>query len=195
MTSPAPLPPATELREQLLNVLKTKGLRRLDKPVQLASGAMSQDFIDGKEALQSGPDLLLAAQAMTATIAEVDIEFDAAGGMTMGADAMSAAIAVVNGCRWFVVRKEPKNRGTRKLIEGASLGAGDRVLMVEDVVTTGGSTFKALDVVAETGAQVVAAVALVDRGDTATPGFVERNIPYFPMATYITLGIAPVISP
>jgi orotate phosphoribosyltransferase len=91
-----------------------------------------------------------------------------------------------------LVRKEPKSRGTRRLIEGARIGSGDKVLLVDDVVTTGGSILKALSAIKETGAKVVAAVTLVDRGDHARPRFDGLGVPYFPMATYEDMNIDPV---
>ena len=118
--------------------------------------------------------------------------FDAVGGLTMGADALAVGIAAVSDTRWFFVRKEPKQRGTRRWVEGAQIGPGERILLVDDVVTTGGSILKALDVVAQTGAETVAAVTLIDRGELARPQFEARGIDYFPMATYESLGIEPV---
>ena len=110
----------------------------------------------------------------------------------MGADALAVGIAAVNDCRWFFVRKEAKQRGTRRWVEGAQIGPGDRILLVDDVVTTGGSIFKALDIVDQTGAETVAAVTLVDRSGTAGPKFEQRRIAYYPMTTYESLGIDPV---
>ena len=119
-------------------------------------------------------------------------QFDAVGGLTMGADALAVGIAAVSDSRWFLVRKEPKQRGTRRWVEGAQIGPGDRILLVDDVVTTGGSIFKALDIVEQTGAETVAAVTLLDRSELARPQFENRGIDYFPMATYQSLGIEPV---
>ena len=126
------------------------------------------------------------------TVAGAGHAFDAVGGLTMGADALAVGIAAVGDCRWFFVRKESKQRGTNRWVEGAQIGSGDRILLVDDVVTTGGSILKALDVIAQTGAETVAAVTLVDRGDAARPKFEERGIAYYPMATYESLGIDPV---
>ena len=66
------------------------------------------------------------------------------------------------------------------------------MLLVDDVVTTGGSILKAYDAIVNTGARVVAASTLVDRGDVAGEEFRKRNVPYFPMATYRDLEIPPV---
>ena len=182
----------SNLRDRLVEIIRTKGLHRLPEPVQLASGEMSQDFIDGKEALAHWSDLELASKAIVEAVTDRGISFGAAGGLTLGADALAVGIAAVADCRWFFVRKEPKGRGTRRLVEGARLDADSTALLVDDVVTTGGSILKAVDAVAETGARVVAAATLVDRGEVARREFERRDIPYFPMATYRDLGIEPV---
>ncbi len=179
-------------REQLLEILRTRGHRKLDEPVKLASGAWSSDFVDGKEALAAWRDLRTACEAITETVRDAGHRFDAVGGLTMGADALAVGIAAVSDTRWFSIRKEPKQRGTRRWVEGAQIGPGDSILLVDDVVTTGGSILKALDVVEQTGAETVAAVTLVDRGELAGPKFEARGIDYFPMATYESLGIEPV---
>ena len=93
------------------------------------------------------------------------------------------------------MRKKPKGRGTNKLIEGSPIGAGDRCLVVEDAITTGGSLLKAVDEVEATGAKVVAVSTLVDRGEIAKPLIESRGILYYPIATYLDLGIEPVELP
>jgi orotate phosphoribosyltransferase len=182
----------TPLRAQLLDILKQKGLRRLPEPIELASGELSSDFVDGKEALAQWSDLKVAGDAIVETLRANGIEFDAVGGLTLGADALAVAIAAASDSRWFIVRKEPKKRGTRRLIEGAQITTGDRVVVVDDAVTSGGSILQALDVAIEAGATPVAAVTLVDRGDIAAPKFAARGVPYFPMITYRDLEIVPV---
>jgi len=177
-------------REQVIDVIRQRGLLRLPEPVTLASGELSRDFIDAKAALSRGADLKLACEAIIDNVG--DVEFDAVGGLTMGADQFAHVVAVLAGTEWFVVRKEPKGRGTNKLVEGAKVGEGWRVLLVDDIVTTGGSIQKAHDAITAVGATVVAAATLVDRGEIAGQYFREREIPYTPVVTYRDLGIEPV---
>ena len=181
---------AMSLRDQVCSIVKERGHRRLPEPVQLRSGGWSRDFVDGKRALQDGGDLETACRAMLEVIGDVD--FDAVGGMTLGADHFSHVVAVLAHKRWFTVRKEAKGRGTNQRVEGAEIGDGVRVLLVDDVVTTGGSILEAYDVVRELGARVVAAATLVDRGETARTRFDAIGVPYFPVLTYRDLGIEPV---
>ncbi|MBV8161719.1 MAG: orotate phosphoribosyltransferase [Acidimicrobiia bacterium] len=182
--------PPPSRRERVIAIVRERGLLRLPEPVVLASGELSRDFIDGKAALSQGDALRLACEAILEHVG--DVEFDAVGGLTMGADQFAHGIAVLTGRQWFVVRKEPKGRGTNKLVEGAKVGTGTRVLLVDDVVTTGGSIQKAHDAITALGATVVAAATLVDRGDIAVRYFRDRDVPYSPVVTYRDLGIEPV---
>ncbi|MCZ7627895.1 MAG: phosphoribosyltransferase family protein [Microthrixaceae bacterium] len=127
-------------------------------------------------------------------IADAGIGFDAVGGLTLGADQFSHGVAACldDDHEWFVVRKKPKGRGTDQLVEGAVLGPGTRVLLVDDVVTTGGSIRQAYRHVVDTGAVVVAAVTLVDRGEVAASFFAAEEVVYRPVFTYRDLGIEPV---
>ena len=185
----------SQVRTRLQHILRTRALSRRDEAIELACGAMSRDFIDGKEAFAAWQDLKVACEAIVEAVDGAGIEFDAAGGLTLGADALAVGIAAVSDRRWFIVRKQQKGRGTRRRIEGLQIGPGDKVLLVEDVVTTGGSVLDAFGAITRTGATVVAAVTLADRGDMAREAFAELGVPYFPMATYADLGIDPVVPP
>ena len=178
------------LRQRVVQIVRERGVLQLPEPVVLASGELSRDFVDGKAALARGEDLQLACEALLEGIGDVD--FDAVGGLTMGADQFAHVVAVLAKRQWFVVRKEPKGRGTNKMVEGAPVGAGTRVLHVDDVVTTGGSIRKAHAAITGLGATVLAAATLVDRGEVAGQFFEEYGIPYFPLVTYRDLGIEPV---
>jgi orotate phosphoribosyltransferase len=180
------------LRERLLELVSQKGYERRTEPFQLSSGQWSNDYIDGKRALADGKDLLLAAKCVIALARERGIEFDAVGGLTMGADHLSHAIAVAGGKRWFSVRKEAKGHGRQRLIEGADLSASDRVVVLDDVVTTGKSVLQAIDAIDDVGATTVLAVTLVDRGRAARAAMEARGTPYEPLLTFQDLGIEQV---
>jgi orotate phosphoribosyltransferase len=181
-----------EAHVRVTAVVKKRGLRHFEQPVRLASGELSHDFVDGKAALAHGDDLAIACQAILLELEAAGIDFDAVGGLTMGADQFAHALALLASREWFVVRKEPKNRGTKQLIEGAQIGRTTRALLVDDVVTTGGSIQRAFDAITDAGATVVAAVTLVDRGEVACRFFEERDVPYFRLVTYSDLEIPPV---
>jgi orotate phosphoribosyltransferase len=192
--SPGDGPTGDELdawRAQLVAIVREKGYERRDEPFELASGKLSHDFVDGKQALGAGADLALACRYIAGRAAQDGVEFDAAGGLTMGADQFAHGIAIVAGCDWFVVRKERKGRGTGKLVEGAPI-AGRRVLACEDAVSTGGSILQAIDAAREAGATVVGAVTLVDRGDAFATTMADRGLWYLPVMTYRDLGIEPI---
>lgn len=194
MADQSPTPSSPE-RDALVRIVIDKGLTSFDEPVTLASGAMSRDFIDAKRALAKGSDLTVACRAIIAAADERGISFNAVGGMTMGADMFAHGVAMLADCGWFVVRKAPKDRGTRQQVEGSVLDATSRVLMVEDTITTGGSTLTALEVVRATGAEVVMVTALVDRGDAAAVSFADAGVTYAPLLTYRDVGIDPVVPP
>ncbi len=158
--------------------------------MQLASGDWSRDFVDAKRALQNGADLETACRAMLEVVG--DLDYEAVGGLTLGADQFAHVLAVLARKKWFVVRKAVKGRGTNKRVEGAEIGDGVKVLLVDDVVTTGSSILEAYDVVRQLGADVRGALTLLDRGEAARSKFVAVGVPYRPVLTYRDLGIEPV---
>jgi len=180
----------TDLGARVIEIVRERGLLRLAEPITLRSGELSRDFVDGKAALSRGDDLKLVGDALIERLGAID--FDAVGGLTMGADHLAHVVAVLAHREWFVVRKEPKGRGTDKLVEGARVGPGTRVLLVDDAVTTGGSIQKAYDAITALGASVVAAVTLVDRGEVARAFFEGKAVAYMALVTYEDLGIEPV---
>ncbi len=180
------------LRDDVVAIVKQHGLAYREEPFRLASGELSHDYMDGKKALAEGEHLRVACEAIMELASDAGVEFDAVGGLTLGADAYATGIALLAQKRWFVVRKKPKDHGKGKRIEGAELTSGTRVLLVDDVVSTGGSILEALGVVQATGAHVVLAVTLVDRGDEAEDKFRDLGVAYRPLITYRDLGIKPV---
>lgn len=180
------------MRQAVVEIVLAGGYLQLDQPVKLASGDWSRDYIDSKRALARGSHLRLACEALVQLAHEEGWSFDAVGGLTLGADQFSHVMAVLADRSWFVVRKREKDHGTKQRIEGARLGPGVRVLVVDDVVTRGSSILQALEAIRDTGAEVVGATALVDRGPATAARFAELGHPYRPLLTYAHLGIAPV---
>jgi orotate phosphoribosyltransferase len=183
------MPVNLSTRRALADLVRTTGYERREEPFQLSSGGWSRDYVDGKFAIASGDALRQVSEAAAEAIGE---PFDAVGGPTMGADALAHGIAMVTGASWFSVRKEPKGHGRRAWVEGARLEHGDRVLIVEDVVSTGASLLKAVDRVVELGAQVVAATALLDRSPQVAQRFADAGIQWAPLLTWEDLGIEPL---
>jgi orotate phosphoribosyltransferase len=189
------LPSATDRPESwqaAFDLIRTRGYEHREVPFRLASGQLSHDYIDGKYAIDTGERLMTVSRAVADLAARTGIEFDAVGGLTMGADPLAHGIAVVTGSAWFSVRKEQKQRGREQWIEGTRIEPGTRVLLVDDVISTGGSTEIAYDRVTAAGAVVTGVIPMVDRGDVAAARFAKRNVPFAALVTYTDLGIEPV---
>ncbi len=182
-----PLAPAS--RQALAELVRRTGYERRPEPFQLSSGGWSRDYVDGKYAIATGAALRQASQAV---VDLVDGPFDSVGGPTMGADALAHGVAMLTGCTWFSVRKEAKGHGRGSWVEGARLSPGERVVMVEDVVSTGASLLRAADRVRELGVEVVAASALLDRSPAVGERFAEAGIAWRPLLTWSDLGIEPL---
>ncbi len=139
------------------------------REVRLASGRMSDFYFDGKQTTLHPEGAALIGALMGDLLREHFPEVQAVGGPTLGADPITTAIGVVSYYRGypiqgFIVRKEPKGHGTMNWIEGAThLKAGMRVVLVEDVITTGGSILKACKAVREAGLVPLGVVVIVDR--------------------------------
>lgn len=157
-------------RESLLQLLKTKSVRYGE--FTLASGKISDLYIDARLTTMSPEGLALIGPFALATIRRMKWNADSIGGLTLGADPISYAVSYASvqsppHIRAFTVRKEPKRHGTRKLIEGPFV-EGDRVVVVDDVVTSGAAAVKAIDAVREAGGEVVGVIAIVDRHEGGT---------------------------
>jgi orotate phosphoribosyltransferase len=184
------LPP--QLREQLLAIVLERGYTRSAEPFQLSSGGLSHDYVDLRRALSRGEDLRLAADAVIAALDSESIGYTAIGGMTMGADPIAHAVAVVRPAEWFSVRKAEKDHGSKRRVEGVDLSPLTPVVAFEDTVSTGRSLLDAIDVIASTGAPIVAACTLLDRGEAAAEELSARSIPYLALLTYHDLGIVAI---
>lgn len=150
----------SEARERLVAELRAHAL--VVGRVTLTSGAEAEYYVDAKRAILRPAGFralgeLVAAEARAAGATAV-------GGMTMGADPVAcSALAAGADVRAFFVRKDRKAHGLQRWIEGPPLDSGERCLVVEDVVTTGGSTVAAIERVREDGLVVAGVVAVLDR--------------------------------
>lgn len=176
-------------RQSLADLVRRTGYEHREEPFQLTSGGWSHDYVDGKYAIAAGAALRQASQAVIDLLGD---SFDSVGGPTMGADALAHGVALLSGSTWFSVRKEPKGHGRGAWVEGARLGDGDRVVMVEDVVSTGASLLRAAEKVRDLGAEVVAATALLDRSPAVAERFEEAGVRWAPLLTWADLGIEPL---
>ncbi len=154
------LPEPQTARSLLIEELRTHAL--VIGEVQLTSGQIAQYLVDAKRAILH-PSGFAALSVLVAEQARL-WGATAVGGMTMGADPIAcAALAGGAEVKAFFVRKEAKRHGLARRIEGPSLDAEDRVMLVEDVVTTGGSTIRALEAVREEVPTVCGVLAICDR--------------------------------
>ncbi|HTU94562.1 MAG TPA: orotate phosphoribosyltransferase [Solirubrobacteraceae bacterium] len=147
-------------RDRLLAELRTHAL--VIGEVTLTSGATAQYLVDAKRAILLPEGFAALGELVAAQAREWGAT--AVGGMTMGADPIAcAALAGGADVKAFFVRKEAKTHGLARRIEGPLLDAGDRCMLVEDVVTTGGSTLRALEAVRDEGHEVCGVLAICDR--------------------------------
>jgi orotate phosphoribosyltransferase len=152
--------------------------------VTLTSGATAQYYVDAKRAVLRPAGFGALAELVAAYAREW--EATAVGGLTMGADAPAcAALAGGADVKAFFVRKETKAHGLQRRVEGPPLEQGERCLIVEDVVTTGGSTVKAIEAVREEGHDVCGVIAILDRLSGGSDAIVRaaEGAPYEPLAT------------
>jgi orotate phosphoribosyltransferase len=173
--------------DTLLALLARRSARRGD--FTLASGKRSSLYIDARLTTMSPEGLALIGPLALETIRDAGWPVDSAGGLTLGADPISYAIAYASALegngplvRAFTVRKEAKTHGTGKLIEGP-FNAGDRVVVVEDVITTGGSALKAIDAIRAAGATISGVIALVDREEGGREAIEKTGLPVRALAT------------
>jgi orotate phosphoribosyltransferase len=151
--------------------------------VTLTSGAIAQYYVDAKRAILRPAGFAALARLLAAQVE--DWQGTAVGGMTMGADPVAcAALAGGADVKVFFVRKEAKEHGLQRRIEGPLLGAEDRCVVVEDVVTTGGSTLAAIAALHDAGREICGVISVLDRlagGGAAIER--EAGAPYIALTT------------
>jgi orotate phosphoribosyltransferase len=153
----------------------------------LASGKQSTFYIDARLTTMSPEGLSLIGPLALVALQQTGWNVDAIGGLTLGADPISYAISYASAnsdhpLRAFTVRKEAKTHGTGKLLEGP-LREGDRVAVIEDVITTGGSALQAINAVRAANGTVVGVLALVDREEGGRQAIERSGLPVVTLAT------------
>ena len=165
------MPNLSQLKSELLEALAEKSVRRGN--FTLVSGAQSDLYVDAKRTTLDPRCALLVGkigwELIKQTASAKNLRIDSVGGLTMGADPIALSIGIAaqlddpaNTLRVFNARKEPKKHGLLKNIEGCFC-AGDQVVVVDDVITTGGSTIKAIEKIEADGGRIAFAIVLVDR--------------------------------
>ena len=170
-----------DARERLVAELREHAL--VIGEVTLTSGATAQYYVDAKRAILLPAGFLVLGELVAAEASAAAAT--AVGGMTMGADPVAcAALAAGADVKAFFVRKDKKQHGLQRWVEGPLLEPGERCLIVEDVVTTGGSTVRAIERVREEGFEIAGVVSVLDRlagGGEAIEA--AAGAPYVPLTT------------
>ncbi|MGB9668617.1 MAG: orotate phosphoribosyltransferase [Thermosulfidibacteraceae bacterium] len=170
----------TNFKERLKELLVEKSFLYSREPkFKLVSGMISNYYINCKPVTMDPEGLYLIGNIVFEMIK--DLKVDAIGGLTMGADPIAYAVSYTSYLKGhpikvFVVRKEEKDHGTRKLVEG-DLKEGDKVVIVEDVITTGSSTLKAYRALSNLGVDIIGVVSIVIRPEEKSEEFINLRLP------------------
>jgi orotate phosphoribosyltransferase len=175
----------------LVSLVRDRALKFGD--FTLASGKKAKYYLDGKQVTLDAKGLRLLSEGLLDLLA--DVPFDAVGGMSIGADPIVAGVLTVAAERGrdlqgFLVRKEPKGHGTQRYIEGP-VQPGARVAIVEDVVTTGGSSIQAVERVKEFGATPVVVATIIDRLEGGRANFDKIGVELRSLLTIRDFGLEP----
>ena len=146
----------------------------------LASGAKSDYYIDIKKASTNPKVLYLISQLMAEKMQDQNIRPDRIAGVVLGSVPLAAALSLATGVPYVMIRKEKKDHGTGKLIEG-DLNPGDKVLVVEDVITTAGSSIKAIHTLREAGADVTDVISVIDREGGGRENLEAEGVRFSPL--------------
>ena len=146
----------------------------------LASGARSSYYVDIKKASTNPKVLYLISHLMAIRMQDLNIRPDRIAGVVLGSVPLAAALSLATGVPYVMIRKEKKDHGTGKLIEG-DLEAGDRVLVVEDVITTAGSSIKAIETLRAAGAVVTDVISVIDREGGGRENLAEAGVDFHPL--------------
>lgn len=185
-------PDSTGSRQTLLELIRD--LAVVHGEVTLSSGRTADYYVDLRRITLHHQAAPLVGSVLLDVLDEAGVDAEAAGGLTLGADPVAAAVLHAAAARGrsldaFVVRKEGKAHGLQRRIEGPDV-SGRRVVAVEDTSTTGGSVLTAVEALREAGADVVAVAVVVDRDTGAREAVEAQGLTYLTAFTKDDLGLA-----
>ena len=192
MTAPAIAAPSAA-KTELVDLINAKALKR--GTFRLASGREASFYLDAKQVVLDAHGSMLVGRAILERFRTLPRMPDAVGGMSIGADPITGAVVTMAGVagiplKGFLIRKEPKDHGTKRYVEGP-VEPGQRVVIVEDVTTTGGSSLVAIERAREFGLTVERVITVIDRLAGAEAAFAAQGIPFESLVTIGDLGIEP----
>jgi orotate phosphoribosyltransferase len=175
-----------DAKARLYELIKERSLKIADKPIfKLSSGKLSRYYLDLKKVTLDPEGGNLIGNLLLEMVKPFNIS--AIGGLTLGADPIAYAVSLISyqkgePIKPFVVRKEPKGHGTQRWIEG-NVQPGERVVVVEDVVTTAASALKAVKACRDYGLEVVAVCAIVDRKEGGRENLEREGLKLYSLFT------------
>ena len=193
MTTPSSSATRSPLASELIVLVGTTALKR--GTFTLASGKTASYYLDAKQVVLDAHGSMLVGKAILERLESLGSLPQAVGGMSIGADPVTSAVVMMAGVagrplKGFMVRKEAKGHGMQRFVEGP-VEPGQRVVIVEDVITTGGSSLLAIDRVEEFGLVVERVVTVIDRLAGAAEALAARGIPLESLVTIRDLGLSP----
>jgi orotate phosphoribosyltransferase len=175
---------STKMREELLALIKREAFFK--QQVKLSSGKLSNYYIDLRRISLTSHGIYLIAHLFWDLIKNENV--NAIGGPTLGADPIVAGVCLVaQQCkvplRGFIIRKTPKEHGRQQLIEGKELLSGERVVLIDDVATSGSSLVKGVEILKQARAEVIKALVVIDREEGAKENLAKVNCPLLSLFT------------
>jgi len=179
-------------KNELISLVRAKALRFGD--FILASGKKATYYLDGKQVTLDPYGAKLVAEGILDLLAAEGMP-KAIGGMSIGADPITSSVVVMSAIRktpivGFLVRKQAKGHGTNQFVEGP-VKRGDSVAIVEDVVTTGGSSLEAIERVEAFGLKVQRIIAIIDRMEGGAEAFAKKGYKFSSLLSIRDFGIEP----
>jgi orotate phosphoribosyltransferase len=176
-----------ELKKNLIEMIREKSYQK--KEITLSSGLKSNFYIDMKQTMLNAKGIYLVSALMLEKLKSYDGKITGVGGMTMGADPMTSVVSLMS-LTWkkpvhaFYIRKESKGHGTNEWVEGLkNFNIGESVFILEDVVTTGGSSLKAVERAEMAGLKVLGILTCVDRQEGGREKIEERGLQFMTLVT------------